>query len=130
MSNRTYRLLLGIVLLVSLYFDLYAVMIGVVLVELLEGLTNWRIPILVNRLFGLAPVDEPGMPGTTGHKVRLAFDGERAWRLAVAAALTLSFLVFDDELWWFAWFMGFAIFGAGLSGVCPMLISLKLIGFR
>ena len=35
-----------------------------------------------------------------------------------------------DMLWFFPWFMGFAILGAGASGVCPVLLGLKYIGFR
>jgi hypothetical protein len=44
--------------------------------------------------------------------------------------LIVTVYVFSESLWFFPWFMGFAIFGAGLSGVCPVLISLKLLGFR
>ncbi len=129
MSNRVYRLMLGMVLLICLYFDLQAVMLGVIALELLEGLTNLRVPVVVNRIAGWPPVDEPSCLGNT-EGARIPFDGERAWRLVVAFALFLSFILYAEQLWWFAWFMGFAILGAGLSGVCPMLISLKLIGFR
>lgn len=125
MNDRIYRLILGLMLLISLYFDLHQVMIGIIALEFLEGLTNLRIPLLLSREgHGTAPnfIRRSG--------VNFAFDAERAWRLSVALCLSLSFLIFPEQLWWFAWFMGFAIFGAGLSGVCPMLITLQFIGFR
>lgn len=127
MSDRLYRLLLGLTLLVCLYFDLVGVMIAVIVIEVFEGATNFRIPIIINRLRpAVSGVPEPDTNGN----VRFAFDAERAWRLTVALFLLLSYVLFPEQLWWLAWFMGFAIFGAGLSGVCPMLISLKFMGFR
>ena len=56
----------------------------------------------------------------------MQFEAERAWRFVVAGFLASFLAVFQEG----AWFMGFAIFGAGLSGVCPVLVSLKLMGFR
>jgi hypothetical protein len=125
MSDRLYRLLLGLTLLISLYFDLDRVLLAVIGLQLLEGVSNYRIPLLINRARGLASA------GTPAHaEAMIPFDAERAWRLTVAACLILSLLVFPEQLWWFAWFMGFAIFGAGLSGVCPMLIILQFARFR
>ena len=56
-------------------------------------------------------------------------DSEQVWRLAVGLFLLISF-AYVDALWWFPWFMGFAIFGAGLSGVCPVLFAIRWVGFR
>jgi hypothetical protein len=124
MNDRIYRLVLGLSLLICLYFDLRQALIVIIALELFEGLTNLRIPLLVGRM-GAGPAASPAL-----RPARVPFDAERAWRLTVALCLVLSFLIFPEQLWWFAWFMGFAIFGAGLSGVCPMLIILQFIGFR
>jgi hypothetical protein len=35
-----------------------------------------------------------------------------------------------DVLWFFPWFMGFAIMGAGASGICPVLLGLRWAGFK
>ena len=125
MSDRLYRLLLGLTLLVSLYFDLHPVLLAVIVLQLLEGISNYRIPLLINRFRG-------GGDGVAGANpdALIPFDAERAWRLTLAVCLILSLLVFPEQLWWFAWFMGFAIFGAGLSGVCPMLVILQFARFR
>ncbi len=48
----------------------------------------------------------------------------------VAAFLVVSYIVFNKELWFFPWFIGFALFGAGLSGICPMVMGFRWVGFR
>ena len=132
MSERFFRLIVGTLLLGFLYFEQPSGILLLIGVLTFEGLTNYRIPQLVTRLrlAGSAEFEDSSdlIPAT--HVARIAFDAERAWRLVVAAMLVLAVFVFHEQLWFFPWFMGFAIFGAGLSGVCPVLISLKLIGFR
>jgi hypothetical protein len=125
MTDRLYRLLLGLTLLISLYFDLQIALMAVIGLQLAEGISNYRLPLLISRVKGLGGAGPPPRPDAC-----IPFEAERAWRLTVAACLILSLLVFPEQLWWFAWFMGFAIFGAGLSGVCPMLIILQFARFR
>lgn len=132
MSERFFRLIVGTLLLAFLYFELPGAIPVLIGILLLEGVTNYRIPLVVSRLrlsghgaFADSSEFTPEM-----HLARIPFDAERAWRLTVAAMLAITVFVFNEQLWFFPWFMGFAIFGAGLSGVCPVLISLKLIGFR
>ena len=132
MSERFFRLIVGALLLALLYFDASQVLPVLLALLIFEGITNFRIPILVNRLRANGEAhfaDSCDMTSDTP-KARFNFDAERAWRLVVAAMLAVTFYMFNDQLWFFPWFMGFAIFGAGLSGVCPVLMSLKLIGFR
>jgi hypothetical protein len=132
MSERFFRLIVGTLLLAFLYFELpiaIPVLIGILL---FEGITNYRIPVVVSRLrlAGHGAFGDSSEFTPEAHLARIPFDAERAWRLSVAAMLSITVFVFNEQLWFFPWFMGFAIFGAGLSGVCPVLISLKLIGFR
>jgi hypothetical protein len=125
MTDRLYRLLLGLTLLVSLYFDLHLLLMAVIGLQLAEGVSNYRLPLLFNQWRG-----QVGSMPVTSRDAGIPFEAERAWRLTVALCLILSLLVFPEQLWWFAWFMGFAIFGAGLSGVCPMLVVLQFARFR
>ncbi|MCP3852611.1 MAG: hypothetical protein GY694_20645 [Gammaproteobacteria bacterium] len=150
MSNRTYRLLVGALLLIFLYFDLNMGIYVMIAVLFLEGLFNFLIPDIVNKIRyteGESENDENLAP--IQNKSRFSFSAERAWRLVVALMLLIAFVLFNASLsnylnllhldiieqfsyinWFFPWFMGFAIFGAGISGVCPVLIAVKWLGFK
>ncbi|MGA7802161.1 MAG: hypothetical protein WCC36_15255 [Gammaproteobacteria bacterium] len=136
MSERIFRLIIGATLLICLYFEPHPAAEGALLVLLglmiFEAVTNWRIPVLISRLrYGHgATVPDDGELAVRATAPRIQFDAERAWRLSVVAMLAVSLFAFPEQLWFFPWFMGFAILGAGLSGVCPVLISLKFAGFR
>ena len=132
MTERLFRLFIGASILSALYFDLPRFMMGLIAVLLFEGFTNWRVPVIASRLrYGPNAQPSPDRQLWPMHALcAIGFDAERAWRLMVASLLILTYLMYYDQMWFMPWFMGFAIFGAGLSGVCPMLISLKLIGFR
>ena len=130
MSNRFYRLLFGALLLIALYFDLQRLIYVLVGMAVLEALTNLRIPLLVSRLRGVESTSlTEGSLGIT-FTTRSNFEAERGWRLLVAAMLIVSLFIFPETLWFFPWFMGFAILGAGISGVCPMFLALKWAGLK
>ena len=130
MSNRLYRLIYGALLLVALYFELTEIIYALIGLAVFEAVTNLRIPKLISRL--RSGNDGDPAEGTIGieFKTRTSFEAERGWRLTVAAMLVISVLVFPDTLWFFPWFMGFAVFGAGVSGVCPMFLLMKWIGLK
>ncbi|BAZ93970.1 hypothetical protein TspCOW1_10640 [Thiohalobacter sp. COW1] len=132
MTDRSYRALLGTLLLVALYFEFQGLILALIVVMLLEGVTNLRLPLVLGRLAGNdgSGASECDDFAASQHRCRLPFDAERAWRIVVSLFLILSVFVFAEMLWFFPWFMGFAILGAGISGVCPVLISLKYAGFR
>lgn len=132
MTDRVFRLFIGACIITALYFEQRSLMIGLIMVLLFEGFTNWRIPLLASRLrYGSSA---PPVMEKTCWPIRaffkIDFDAERAWRFTVAILLCITYLMFYNQAWFIPWFMGFAIFGAGLSGVCPMLLSLKVLGFR
>lgn len=116
-------------LLAALYFEWPTVVYVYIGVLLFEGITNWRIPILLSRLNG-----DQALANTCslspGENARLQFEAERALRLVVAAFLIISYVIFSKDLWFFPWFIGFALFGAGLSGICPMVMGFRWLGFR
>lgn len=129
MSNRLYRLIVGLVLLTGLYFDLPGLIYTLIAIVLLEGITNLRVPVVISKSRNVSVDAAEGTLGIAFQQ-RLNFDAERAWRLLLGSVLIVVYVIFFDEVWYLAWFMGFAIFGAGLSGVCPLFISLKWLGFR
>ncbi len=130
MTDRAYRTLFGACILLALYFDLSLMMYILIGLLFAEGLTNQRVPILVSDIRNRVSVGE-------FHYVNLDMavdsrfdtDAERVWRLSVGFFLLISYALIEP-LWWFPWFMGFAIFGAGLSGICPVLMAIRWIGFK
>lgn len=127
MTDRMYRGILGSLLLTALLFDLYLLMYILIAILLLEGLTNWRIPLLINKF---RHNQSNSALITECHYYRFQFEAERAWRLLVGSLLGVTYVFFYQLLWFIPWFLGFAIVGAGASGICPMEFSLKRIGFK
>ena len=128
MSERVFRFFLGAVLIVLLFLQLQGLIYVYVGVLLFEGLTNWRIPLLVSRIrYGTnSNVGDALSPRCA----KIPFDAERMLRLLVAVMLILSYLVFHEAAWFFPWFIGFMLFMAGLTNICPMVMGLQRIGFR
>ncbi len=124
MSERAFRFILGASLILMLYLDWQQGLFAYMGLLLFEGVTNLRIPLLVTRLrFGrdfqaTTPVSE----------CRLGFEAERMLRLIVVLLLAIS-LALPEALWFFPWFIGFMLFMAGLTNICPMVMALRWLGF-
>jgi len=129
-SNRLYRMIFGAMLLLALYFDANQVVFALVGLAAFEAITNLRIPLLVSRL-RYANDGDPD-EGSLGIQfdARTSFEAERGFRLSIAVMLSLSIFAYPGVLWFIPWFMGFAILGAGVSGVCPMFLALKWAGLK
>lgn len=113
----------GITVLTGLYFDLRGLVYALIALMAFEGLTNLRVANLFR--------PQPAVPGAAaGRPPRFDFAAQRAWHLVVGSVLVISYAMFHDQLWFFTWFVGFAVTGAGLSGVCPVLVLLRAVGFR
>ena len=134
MSDRTYRLILGTLLLAFLYFDLHDLMLALISVLFIEGLTNLRVSRVISSLRARTgrysdPVTYVSLQ-PRARMPRFTFEAERAWRLTIGSVLLASYVLFPQQLWFLPWFVGFTVIGAGVSGICPALISLKLAGFK
>lgn len=130
MTERTYRLIIGLSLLGMLYTDSRPAVYGLIAVMVFEAVTNWRIPLLVSRLrSGTAGIDNRDA-NERCYTCKFSFEAERALRLAFSTVLLVTYVLFNPELWLFPWFAGFALVVAGLSGICPMLLFLEKVGFR
>ena len=126
MTERSFRIILGGLLLIGLYFDLAALVWGVIGIQAIQGITNWRILALVSRLHsGPRPQTSPCCTSS-----RFGLEAERVLSLVVALILIPSYGPWNPQLWIVPWFIGFALLGAGLSGLCPMVIGLKRLGLR
>ena len=125
MSERIFRLIQGACLLLLLFLQNEPLIHGYIALLLFEGITNWRIPILVSKL-RYGEFRESTDPGCQG----IPFDAERALRLVVAGLLIISYTLFPTQLWYFPWLVGFMLFMAGITNICPMAMTLRWIGFR
>jgi len=129
MSERTFRLILGATLLILIYIDyqpLYYPYLGLLF---FEGITNWRIPILVNRLrFGRDYI--AGRPEPVSEGSRFNFEAERAMRLVFAFILIPAIFILPKDLWFINWIIASFLTLAGLVNFCPTVVTLRLIGFK
>ena len=126
MSDNNYRILLGALILTSLYTDVSLAIFITMGTVLLEGVTNFRIPKVVNHLRGI-PNDSSENKTTT----KINFEAERAFRLSVSSLMLTTYPLGPESMVWFIpWFVGFAVLGAGVSGICPLLTLLRWIGLR
>lgn len=130
MSNRQYRLFFGALLLFALYFEQVIIIYILIGFATFEAITNLRLPKIVSRL-RYQNVGDP-LEGSIGinFKIRSEFEAERGWRLSVVTMLCLSIFALPEILWFIPWFMGLAILGAGISGVCPMFLVMKWVGLK
>ncbi|MGE5240543.1 MAG: YgaP-like transmembrane domain [Bacteroidota bacterium] len=129
MSERMFHLFTGLLLLAALYFDVKPAIYGVIVVLALEVITNQRLTVIVSRLRHGGLNHEPGCHDREC-AARFNFEAERALRLVLALLLFVSFVLLYGQLWIVTWFVGFALVAAGLSGICPIVLTLKKLGFR
>lgn len=131
MSERLFLFIVGGYILSALYLDLDIMVYALCAWLLVEAVTNLRLTTLSQKM--LHKTVPPGLTVFQTNQ-RFEFDSFRAWRLVVAIMLGSSFILVRDYdievLWFFPWFMGFAILGAGVSGVCPVLLFIRWLGFR
>ena len=131
MSERIFLFVVGTFILASLYIEIELMIYLLCLWLAFEGITNLRLTTMSQRLFKKTV---PSGLTFFQSKERFSFDAFRAWRITVAIMLGASMLLLHEEnidvVWFIPWFMGFAILGAGVSGVCPALLLIRWIGFK
>lgn len=127
MSERVYRFILGTVLIALLFLQQEALLYAYIALLLFEGITNWRVPLLVSRArYGPDHTTDLFSLGCA----KIPFDAERVLRLLVAAFLIGTYGVLREQMWFFPWFIAFMLFMAGMTNICPMVMGLRWLGFR
>lgn len=127
MSERNFRIIIGLWLVTGLYFNSIEVIYALVGLLMFEGITNYRVPLIVCKIrYGS---NHPGLEKKPA-SARISFEAERALRYIVALFISLPLIPGLEFLWWLPWFTGFALIGAGLSGICPMVLALRHAGLR
>lgn len=131
MTERMYLFLVGAYILLALYLENTYMIYGLSAFLVLEGISGIRLTRLMQKARHVSLSSGLVYFNT---KARFGIDGLSAWRVFVAIVLVATYVLIHeygyDVLWFFPWFMGFAILGAGASGICPVLLALRWAGFK
>ena len=129
MTERVYRLVTGILMLSFLFFQLEYAMLVMLALLAFEGLTNWRIPILVSKAIHPNKTIQVS-EGENSHNT-ISYDAERMLRWIVFILILLGTLSFtENAFWFFPWFVGLMLLLAGITGICPMVMALRKLGLK
>lgn len=127
MSERNFRFVQGLYLLVALYLEIDILIYLFIGIMLFECVTNWRVPIVVSRIwYGKEAVE--GFFYSESYK--FDYEAERLIRFAVALLLYLGFILYPDVAWFLPWFVGVMLLMAGVTNICPMVMFFRYLGFR
>jgi hypothetical protein len=127
MTERTYRFVLGAILVILLYFRLEPLQYAYVGMLLFEGLTGYRLTTTLARLRRDAiRVERYSYPG----EVRFTFEAERGMRLGFAGIMIATLFLIPEEYWFINWLVAIALFLSGLVNFCPMVATLRWLGLR
>ena len=131
MSDRVYLFMIGSYILIALYFEIHIMIYLLVAVMLFEGVTGYTITRLTQKVRKVE-LDSGLLNIETIPKFN--FDAFRALRILFATVMMASYVAVHEYnfemVWFFPWFFGFALVGAGISSVCPVLLGMRWLGFR
>lgn len=131
MNRRLYNIILGSLLLTGLYFELNYLIYILIGIVLIESITNILLPKYLARIpISMLNDDMNSSSSINNSPYKINFSADRMWRLLIGVLLIVSFIFYFQFLWFIPWFLGFAILGAGVSDVCPILEFIRYIGFK
>lgn len=123
--------MVGTYILAALYMGIDMMIYALCLWMLFEAITEIRLTRVSQKILHK---EVPAGLTVFQSRERFNFDASRVWRITVAIMLGGSLLLLREQdievVWFIPWFMGFAILGAGVSGVCPVLLLMRWIGFK
>lgn len=131
MSDRAYLFFSGLYILCALYLSIDSMIYALIVVMFFEGVSGLTLTSLSQKVRGLSL--DSGLLRYDAPP-RYNFEAFRALRIFFAVAMSAAYLgvhEYDFEVIWFLpWFFGFALMGAGVSSVCPVLLAMRWLGFR
>lgn len=130
MSEHTYRLIIGSLILILLYAEIDSLAYFIVAMTLFEGLTNKRLNLMITqfrRKFGNHEI----VPAKSDRiNFRVPIDAERAQRLFISAMFAFLYFAAPPALWMLNWFFGFGMLISGIVMFCPVVTFFRAVGFR
>lgn len=134
MSEKNYRFVLGTIFIFCLYLEWSFVIVILLTLLAYEGITNHRVPhmFMSANSKAIRSYRENQCSATPMHgpMIQAETEAEQLLRLIIFALIVTCYFLFPKQLWFVAWFVGFALIGAGMSGICPMVLGLRKIGFK
>lgn len=127
MSERWYRLVQGIYLVVGLYMENEPMIYAFMVLLSLEALTNLRLPSVVTMLTGSRESSESEPENEC---YTFSIDSERLLRVFIVLFLLLSYVLFPQVAWFFPWYVGAMLLLAGITNICPMVMMFQFVGFK
>ena len=133
MSERQFRFIMGVTLwLVLVYSAFYETMMPLfifVSILLFEGITNVRLPGLINRLrYGKTSPEPEESPCNV--KWLNKIESERILRFIVSVFVLVPFYVIPEMIWFIPWFVASMLILAGITNICPMVMFMKWAGLK
>jgi len=126
MSDRSYRFILGLSILISLFLKLDYAIYLIIGMMLIEAVTNYRLPILINQFKSSTSQSHHDDIEKCPY---FGIEAERLFRFIVVVLITLGCIIYPDSLWFFPWFVGLNLILAGITGICPLVMLLRKLGF-
>jgi len=140
MTERLWRLTVGIGIVILLSFELDKLLLGLVVLLYFEAITNVRLTKLISRArFGAGYIAEMEKQiSTIKTDRRINFEAERVLRIAMASVLLIGLYPYltgvdansSNPIWFIPWLVGLMLTSAGLTNICPMLMVLHWFGFK
>jgi len=129
MTENTYRLLLGTALILAIYTESKILAYSLVIMTLIEGITNYRVNIVVSKLllkvYGRAIPHEP-----ESSKYRYNVAAERVQRIFIGVSFFLIFFIAPQDFWYLNWLFAIAMILSGIVMFCPVVALFRYLGFR
>ena len=132
MSERANRFILGFSLITFLFMEWNYGVYAMIFILIFEGVTNIRILRLVSKLPYSTGQTTEGLTFDfdENERCKFSYEAERLFRFSVATIIALSFIFFEEPLWFVPWCVGLNLLIAGIIGICPMVMLFRKFGFK
>ena len=122
--------MLWAVLIIATYFEMMMPVYLLMALLLFEGVTNWRVPIIISRIRYGKKYNEMNEEPPCGAGKLGKVEAERMLRFIVAIFVLVPFYLAPQLIWFLPWFVAGMLILAGITNICPMVIFLRWSGMR
>lgn len=128
MNERASRFLFGFFLIIFLFLESNIGVYAIVSILIFEGITNFRFLSLLNYIkadtHGTRPVQDENID------YKFSYEAEQLFRYFAAIFISLGSIFFNETLWILPWFVSLNLLLTGITGICPIVMFFRRLGFR